>query len=241
MPGTIASSPREPVVRVGAALYNGDHTRLGDELGRLEAAGLDFVHLDVFDGHFVSDIGFAPRTIAQLRPLSGLRFEAHVGVDDPLKMVPALAQAGVDLLLIHIETMRMPYEAICLAREHGTEVGLAVTLGTPVSHVEPVLGMVSSVLLLSRVTGEGALGSFDPRVFGRLKALREMASAAGVDLDLQVAGGVRPEHVAQLVFWGARTLPVGGGIYRAPDMAAAVSEIRTLAAGQGAQAMAARP
>jgi ribulose-phosphate 3-epimerase len=241
MPEPLAGFGGERAVRLGAALYNGDHTRLGEEIRRLESVGFDFVHLDVFDGHFVSDIGFAPRTISDLRPLSRLPFEAHIGVDDPLRLAPALAKAGVDLLLIHIESMRMPYEVISLARECGARTGLAVALGTPISQLEPVLGLVSSVLLLSRVTGEGVQGAFDRRVLQRAQAVREMAAAAGLEVDLQVAGGVRPEHIAELVAAGVNTLAVGGGIYRAPDMAAAVAEIRRLAAGQRSDASADRP
>ena len=225
-----AARPGFQGVRLGAALYNGNHARLGDEISRLESAGLDFVHLDVFDGHFVSDIGFAPRTIADLRPLTKLPFEVHLGVDEPLRIIPALAEAGVDLVLVHIEGLTMPYEVLILARGYGSKVGLAVTLGTPLGCLDPVITLVDSVLLLSRVTGEGARGSsFDPLVFPRLRAVRELVVAAGTRVDIQVAGGVRREHVSDLVTAGATTLAVGGGIYRVPDMAQAISEMRDVA------------
>ena len=93
--------------RLGAALFNGDHGRLADEVARLEEAGLDFIHLDVFDGHFVSDLGFPPRTIAALRPLTNLPFEVHLGARDPLRFVPQLADAGTDLLIFHVESVAM--------------------------------------------------------------------------------------------------------------------------------------
>ena len=224
------SRPDSQGVRLGAALYNGNHARLGDEISRLESAGVDFVHLDVFDGHFVSDIGFAPRTIADLRPLTKLPFEVHLGFDGPLRIMPALAEAGVDLVLMHIEGLAMPYEALRLAGTYGSRVGVVVTLGTPLGCLEPVITLVDSVLLLSRVTGEGAHGSsFDPLVFPRLRAVRELVIAAGTQVDIQVAGGVRHEHVRDLVAAGATTLAVGGGIYRVPDMAHAISEMRDAA------------
>ncbi len=226
-----ASSPGTRPVRLGAALYNGDHAHLGDEVRRLDAAGLDFVHLDVFDGNFVADIGFAPRTIADLRPLTKLPFEVHLGANEPVRLVPALAEAGVDLVLVHIESLPMPYEALRLAAGHGVRLGLALTLGTPLERLAPVIPLVDSVLLLSRVTGEGAHGSsFDPLVFPRLRAVRELARAAGAPLDIQVAGGVRREHVAELVASGAVTISLGGSLYRADDMAAVTRELRHLAA-----------
>ncbi|MBI1878617.1 MAG: hypothetical protein HYR94_10390 [Chloroflexi bacterium] len=217
-------------IRLGAALFNGDHGRLADEVARLEAAGLDFIHLDVFDGHFVSDLGFPPRTIAALRPLTRLPLEVHLGAVEPLRFVPHLAEAGTDLLLFHVESVAMLYEAIFVVREHKLKVGLAVTMGTALTNVEPVMPLIDAVLLLSRVTGEGTRGaSFDARVLPRVQRVREMAQSAGAAVDIQVAGGVKREHVPQLVQAGATTLAMGGGIYRVPDMAREVTEMRALA------------
>jgi ribulose-phosphate 3-epimerase len=217
-------------VRLGAALFNGDHGRLADEVARLEAAGLDLIHMDVFDGHFVSDLGFPPRTLAALRPLTQLPFEVHLGAVDPLRFVPHLADAGTDLLIFHLESVPMLYEAIFAVREHKLNVGLAVTMGTALTNLEPVIPLIDAVLLLSRVTGEGSRGaSFDVRVLPRVQRVREMVQAAGAAVDIQVAGGVKREHVAQLVQAGATTLAMGGGIYRVPDMVLEVAEMRALA------------
>lgn len=217
-------------VRLGAALFNGDHARLADEVARLEAAGLDFIHLDVFDGHFVSDLGFPPRTIAALRPLTKLPFEVHLGAVDPTRFVPPLAEAGTDLIIFHLESVAMLYEAIFKLRQHQVKVGLAVTLGAPLAALEPVITLIDAALLLSRVTGEGAQGaSFDPRVLPRVKRLREVVDAASASVDIQVAGGVKRQHIPDLVAAGATTLAVGGGIYRVPDMAREVAEMRKLA------------
>ncbi len=141
--------------RIGAALFNGDHARLADEVARLEEAGVDFIHLDVFDGRFVSDLGFPPRTIAALRGLTDLPFEVHLGAEDPLRFVPALVDAGADLIIFHVESVPMVYEALFLVRSQAVRAGLAFALGTPVQRLEPVIGGVDAVLLLSRVTGEG--------------------------------------------------------------------------------------
>jgi ribulose-phosphate 3-epimerase len=226
------AQPDRPGFRLGAALFNGDHGHLAGEVARLEAAKLDFIHLDVFDGHFVSDLGFPPRTIAALRPLTDMPFEVHLGAKDPLRFVPHLVEAGVDLIIFHVESVAMPYEAAFLVRERKVSVGLAITLGTPISSLESLITSVDAVLLLSRVTGEGVKGaSFDPRVLPRVHRLREMADAAGSALDIQVAGGVKRVHLVDLARSGATTVAMGGGLYRVPDMALEVKEMRQLVAG----------
>ncbi len=217
-------------LRLGAALFNGDHGRLADEVARLEVAGLDFIHLDVFDGYFVSDLGFPPRTIAALRPLTKLPFEVHLGANEPRRFIAPLADAGADLILFHLESAPMPYETIFAVREQQVKTGLAVTLGTPIAALEPLISRVDAVLLLARVTGEGVRGaSFDPRVLPRLRTVRAMVEATGAAVDIQVAGGVKREHIPELIAAGATAIAIGGGIYRVADMAQEVAEMRRLA------------
>jgi ribulose-phosphate 3-epimerase len=225
-----AKANRKPL-RLGAALFNGDHSRLGDEVARLESAGLDFIHLDVFDGYFVSDLGFPPRTIAALRPLTKIPFEVHLGAQEPLRFVNALVEAGTDLLVFHIESVAMLYETLYVMREHPVRVGLALALGTPLEQLMPVLGAVDAVLLLSRVTGEGTKGaSFDQRALARLRKVRQMIDAERLHVDLQVAGGIKREHIPEIVRAGANTVALGSGIYRVDDMAAEVQQLRQVAA-----------
>jgi ribulose-phosphate 3-epimerase len=221
---------RHKPLRLGAALFNGDHSRLGEEVARLEAAGLDFIHLDVFDGYFVSDLGFPPRTIASLRSLTKLPFEVHLGAQEPLRFVDALVEAGTDLLILHIESVPMVYETLFVVRDAKVRVGLAVALGTPIEQLAPVIGVVDAVLLLSRVTGEGTKGaSFDPRVLPRIRRVRQMIDAERASVDLQVAGGVRREHLPALVDAGVNSIALGGGLYRVTDMADEVQQLRQTA------------
>jgi len=234
--GTPDATPNDRGLRLGAALFNGDHARLAEEVARLEAAGLNFVHLDVFDGRFVPDLGFPPRTIGALRSLTDLPFEVHLGAEEPLRFVPQLAEAGVDLVLLHVESVPLLYEAVFAARESGVRVGLAFGLATPLAFLEPAVSMVDAVLLLSRVTGEGARGaSYNPLAEPRVRAAREMVRAAGAQqVEIQVAGGVRRAHAPGLVSAGAGALALGGGLYKVPDMGREVEAIRrSVVAGVG--------
>lgn len=228
---TVQADAERKRLRLGAALFNGDHSRLGEEVARLEQAGVDFIHLDVFDGHFVSDLGFSPRTIASLRPLTKLPFEVHLGARDPLRFVDALVEVGSDLVIFHLESVTMVYEALFAVREKAVRVGLAVALGTPLEQIAPVIGAVDAVLLLSRVTGEGTKGaSFDSRVLPRVKRVLELIKQERAAVDLQVAGGIKREHIMPLVKAGASSVALGGGLYRVADMAAEVRELRREAA-----------
>src|SRR5215210_5552836 len=100
------------MVRIGSALFNADHSKLGDELRRVEAAGVDFIHFDVFDGYFVPDQGFPARTIKWLRPLTKLPFEVHLAANDPQRFLAPLAKAGVDLVFLPAESTPLLYETI---------------------------------------------------------------------------------------------------------------------------------
>lgn len=216
-------------VRLGAALFNGDHSRLAYEIERLVDAGIDFVHLDVFDGTLVADLGFSPRTISALRSLTSAPFEVHLAAREPERHLPALASAGADRVLFHVEGAPMAFETAYAVRELGMTPGVVLGLGAPIEWGEAALGFADAVLLLARVTGEGARGaSFNPLVVPRAARLREAARAA--DVELQVAGGVNRDNAAEVVRAGADALALGAGIYAVIDMAAELTELRRIVA-----------
>ncbi|HZQ06490.1 MAG TPA: ribulose-phosphate 3-epimerase [Anaerolineae bacterium] len=216
-------------MRLGAALFNGNHARLGDEVQRLTDAGLDLIHLDVFDGYFVPDLGFPPRTIEHLRPLTTLPFEVHLGANDPARFIRPLADAGVDLLFLPVETTPLLYETIFTVRECKMRVGLSFALGAPLTALEAAAPMLDAILLLSRVTGESARGaSFNPLALPRVTRAHEILQAANINVDLQIAGGINRENIVQAKRAGATTASLGAGIYKVADMRREVAELRAL-------------
>ena len=216
------------MARIGSALFNADHTRLGDELRRTEAAGVDFFHFDVFDGYFVPDQAFPARTIKALRPLSKLPFEVHLAVNEPLRFLGPLADAGVDLVYLPAESTPLLYEAIYAVREKGMKAGLCLALGTPLTLMKATLPMLDSVLLLGRVTGEGNRGrDFNSLVIGRVQVVRRMIAAGEFDVDLQAAGGLETESCVAVCQAGATSLPLGSALHRENDRAAYVSHLRS--------------
>ena len=224
-------------IRLGSALFNANHACLGDELKRVEDAGIEFIHLDVFDGYAVPDQGFPARTIAQLRPLTTLPFEVHLTANDPLRFVPALADAGVDLIFLPAETTPLLFEATFDLGQHTVKAGICLALGTPLEVLPPILPMVESVLLLGRVTGEGARGrAFNDLVLRRVERVRQMIDteetvrSGSHQIDLQAAGGLELESSVQVCRLGATSLPLGSALHREQDLTAYVHRLRTLLA-----------
>jgi len=217
------------MIRIGSALFNANHGNLAAEIKRVAAAGVDFIHWDVFDGHFVGDLGFAPRTIQALRPLTKLPFEVHLAANDPLRFLPALQQAGADLVFLPAEATPLFYEAIFAVREHNMRAGICVALGTSLSVLEPVLPLIDAVLLLGRVTGEGQRGrTFNDLLLDRIEQVRHLLDAGGYAVDLQAAGGLETSNCQAAVAAGATALPLGGALHREQDMAAFVAHLRSV-------------
>lgn len=215
------------MIRIGSAFFNADHTRLGEELRRVEAAGIDFLHLDVFDGYFVRDQAFPARTIKALRPLTKLPFEVHLSVREPERFLPALADAGVNLVFLPAESTQLLYEAIYTVRELGMQAGLCLALGTSLGVLEPVLPMIDAVLLLGRVTGEGKRGrDFNSLVLNRVRMVRRMIDARSYAVDLQAAGGLERANCIEACQAGATSLPIGGALHREANLAAYVQALR---------------
>jgi len=215
------------MVRIGSALFNADHGHLAEAVRQVEEAGIDFFHMDVFDGHFVPDLAFSPRTLKALRPLTNLPFEVHLAATDPLRFLPALARAGADLVFLPAESTPLVYEAVFAVREQHLKVGVCLALGTPLGVLEPVLPMLDAVLLLGRVTGEGERGrAFNDLVLPRIQRVRQMIDAQGLVVDVQAAGGLETEHCIAAVQNGAMSLPLGGALHRQGDTAAFLADLR---------------
>jgi D-3-phosphoglycerate dehydrogenase len=218
----------ERALRIGSALFNANHGQLAEEVRKIEQAGIDFLHFDVFDGHFVPDLAFSPRIMLTLRPLTQLPFEVHLAAQNPERFLPALARSGANLVFLPAESTPLLYETIFSVREHHMRVGLCLALGTSLQVLEPVLPMLDAVLLLGRVTGEGQRGrTFNNLLLPRIREVRSMIDAGGYDVDVQAAGGLETADCQAAVVAGATSLPIGGALHRETDMSSYVSYLRS--------------
>lgn len=211
-------------MKIAPSLLAADFARLGEELARVETS-VDWIHLDLMDGHFVPNLSFGIPVIAALREKSDLYFDCHLMTTNPDAFLPELAAAGVDLVTMHIEAIPDPTAAMSRARSIGLEFGLAINPGTPVSAVEPFLELVDVVLVMSVEPGFGGQ-EFIPEVLRKVEKLRETVEKLDLSADIEIDGGITSANIGSSAEAGANVFVAGTAIFGADEPVDAVRELR---------------
>ena len=208
-------SPRAPIV--APSLLSADFARLGEEVRAIEAAGADWLHLDVMDGAFVPNLTFGPGLIKALRPHCGLPFDVHLMVEAPDRFLDAFREAGADILSVHPEAGPNLHRTLRRIREIGAKAGLVLNPATPVEAAEWVLQDLDLILVMSVNPGFGGQ-SFIGAQLNKIARLRRMIDDAGLDIVLEVDGGVNAETAQRCVEAGATALVAGSAVFgEGPD------------------------
>ena len=212
--------------QISASVLNADFAMLGEEVRRADRGGVDSIHLDVMDGHFVDNITLGPVVVEALRPHSALPFHSHLMISQPLRYVRAFAEAGSDLVVFHLEADDEPPAVISAIRATGRGAGLAINPETPAEAALPYLGEIDLLLVMTVNPGWGGQ-PFMTEVLPKLAALRREATARGLDLPMGVDGGVNLDTIGKAHAAGGDVLVTGKALYGADgDLRPVVDELR---------------
>lgn len=215
-------------VLIAPSLLASDFARLADEVRRVEAAGADWHHVDVMDGHFVPNLTIGPPVVAALSKVASIPLDVHLMISEPVRYAEAFARAGAHVLTFHVEATgdAGAFEAVRAFRDLGVPlVGVSLNPDTPVERLAPLLDQVDLVLVMSVFPGFGGQ-SFMPEVLSKTRWLREQGFRGHVEMD----GGIDATTLGACVEAGADTLVSGSALFGAPDLAAQVTRFRELAA-----------
>ena len=210
---------------IAPSLLAADFGRLREEVAAIEAAGADWLHLDVMDGHFVPNISFGPVVLAALRKHSKLPFDVHLMIEPVDAYVRAFADAGADHISFHPEAGAHPHRTLQLIRSLGKKAGLVLNPATPPESIAWMLDLADIVLVMSVNPGFGGQ-QFLPSQLPKIAALRDAIDAVGRPIALAVDGGIGPAAARAAVDAGADTLIAGTAVFGAPDYAAAIAALR---------------
>jgi len=214
--------PKAGTVEIAPSILDADFAHMADEIAVVASAGVNIVHLDVMDGHFVPNITIGPPVIAKLRKCSNLVFDAHLMISEPAKYAKAFVEAGANHITFHIEVAEKAEDLIDKLHALGATAGICLNPETPVEAMEKIAPLCDMVLVMTVRPGFGGQ-KFMPEAAKKVIRVREIV---GPEIRIEVDGGIDPNTTPTVVSYGADTLVVGNAIFSKPDRVAAVNAIR---------------
>lgn len=203
-------------IKIAPSILAADFARLAEAVQSIKAAGADYIHVDVMDGHFVPNITVGPLVVQALRRVTDLPLDVHLMISDPARYAPAFVEAGAAGLTIHIEATPHAHRLLQQIRELGARPGIALNPATPPSAIGEILNDVALVLVMTVNPGFGGQ-PFIEQTLQKVARVREMLDRVGSEAELEVDGGIGPRTAERAVAAGATVLVAGEAIFGAPE------------------------
>jgi ribulose-phosphate 3-epimerase len=205
-----------PNILIAPSILSADFARLGEQVKEAEAAGADWLHIDVMDGHYVPAISFGPVVIAAVKKNTKIPLDVHLMIEAPERQFVNLSPLEPELITVHIETCPHIHRTIQLIKEIGSKAGVALNPGTPLSAVEEVLPYLDLVLIMTVNPGAGGQ-TFIPSMLDKIVKLRRELDSRKLNCELEVDGGINAETAPKVVRAGARMLVAGSAVFNSKD------------------------
>ena len=213
------------MIKIAPSILSADFARLLEDVKKVENAGCEYLHIDVMDGHFVPNITLGPAIVKSLRNDVNMVFDAHLMIENPDNYIKDFADAGCDIIVVHEEACTHLHRTIQNIKSHNVKAGVALNPATPIENIKYVLKDVDMVLIMTVNPGFGGQ-SFIDGMIDKIKELKLLIDEQGLEVDIQVDGGIKPSNVDKVVKAGANVIVAGSAIFNSDDIDATVKEFR---------------
>ncbi|MDZ5781767.1 ribulose-phosphate 3-epimerase [Marinococcus luteus] len=213
------------MIKIAPSILAADFAELGRAVKEIDEAGADYIHIDVMDGHFVPNITFGLPVIEAIRPYSDKPFDVHLMIEKPERYIEDFAQAGADIISVHVEACPHVHRTVQQIKEAGCRAGVVLNPATPVEMITHILPDVDLVLLMTVNPGFGGQ-AFIPNVLDKIRAVKKAADVVNPELEIEVDGGVSRETAKDCLEAGANVLVSGSALFKQEDKAKAIEELK---------------
>lgn len=213
------------MIKMAPSILSADFARLLEDVKKVERAGCEYLHIDVMDGHFVPNITLGPAIVKSLRKDVNMVFDAHLMIENPDNYIKEFADAGCDMIVVHQEACTHLHRTIQNIKSFNVKAGVALNPATPIENIKHVINDVDMVLIMTVNPGFGGQ-SFIESMLEKIKELKRLIDEKGLDVDIQVDGGIKPSNVNEVVKAGANVIVAGSAIFNSDNIEETVKEFR---------------